>query len=130
MPGSEESGLESGRRLPRGHPGAGGAKCPEPSSASGRGAAGAQGAEAPPGDAEGFVPVLVSFVAGDPDPRGSCSPFPAHLQEPQERQWERFIQLSAEESSSLFSRCTEELHCQTLQARTIAALCSRWTRCF
>lgn len=65
-------------------------------------------------------------------------------EESQKRQWERFIQwsavysvsflltalLQAEESSSLFSRCTEELHCQTLQARPIGALGCGWTRCF
>lgn len=42
----------------------------EPGSALGRGAGGARDK----GDAEGFVPVLVSFVAGDPDPRGASLP--------------------------------------------------------
>lgn len=53
--------------------------------ASGRGTGGAQRPKAPPGDAEVFIPVYVSFIAGDSNPRGICSalppvsPFPPHL---------------------------------------------------
>lgn len=46
---------------------------------------GAQGPKPPSGDAELFVPAHVSFIAGDPNPRGisfpppPVSPFPPHL---------------------------------------------------
>lgn len=101
--GAWEQGIGAGERekAPCGwgsllwHPGAGGGKmspCQAPalgtwstSPASGCGTGGAQGPKAPPGDAEVFIPVHVSFIARDPNPRGICSslppvsPFPPHL---------------------------------------------------
>lgn len=141
------------------HPGTGGAKISRSQAlgtwstspiASGRGTGGAQGPKAPPGDAEVFIPMYGSFRGGNPIPGGSALLFPlylptifAPLEEPQKKQGERFIQWSvvcsvssltalfqAEELSSSFSRCAEELHCRTVRARTIAALGSRRTRCF